>query len=229
MKKIIFAVILVFLVLTACSQIRDMQDTGQVQIHIGPLDEGDSRYLASNGSSVIVAFLQDNDVYLYEEYDTVSGTIGMNGILEGDYILLVLLQDESDDVVSLGTKAVTITAGINYIDVTLGPGIWGLKLNDVDLDLTDLPSGYGLTVGENSLVFDVPDTELKTGDMEVFKFEFSTNAVVGTFSLTPDMQFEVPPTPPIVTVEVYGEDRSFGLHMTDPQYGESFTYTISFE
>jgi len=234
MKKILFLIAALF-ILAACSQIKDMQDSGQIQIQLGQLDSGDARFLAGSGTKIIAAFLEDSDVYLYEEYNTVAGTIEMNGIVEGDYVLLVLLLDEDDHVVSLGSKDVTITSGINYIDVTLGPGIWGLELNGEDLDLTDLPSGYGVTVGENSLAFDVPSSEINTGGDPEFTVEFKTNAENSPFSLTTSdsgtVSFVKSDEGDYLDVTVYasGGARSFVMTLTDPQYSETFNYTISFE
>jgi hypothetical protein len=233
MKKILF-LFAASIILASCSQVKDMSDSGQVSIQLGQFDEGNSRFLADSGSKIIVAFLKNSDVYLYEEYNRAASTIEMNGIIEGDYVLLVLLLEEDDDLVSLGSKAVTISSGINYIDVTLGPGIWDLEFNGEDLDLTDLPSGFRVTVGENRLAFEVPASEINTGGNPEFTVQFKTNAVDSSFSLTSSESEEISLSKVNhgdyldVTVGAIDGARTFKLALRDPQYNELFNYTISF-
>ncbi|OQY34419.1 MAG: hypothetical protein B6241_04770 [Spirochaetaceae bacterium 4572_59] len=231
MKKILLLSFL-FMVLFSCSEIADMQDRGQVRIIMDQPAQGSSRFLADNGSKVVIAFLVDSDVYLFEEYDEVSTTIDMNGIIAGDYVVLALLLDENDDMVGMASKDVSIEPGINYIDLTLGPGIWDLKLNNKTIDLTDMPSGYGLIVMEDSLVLDIPDSEINKDREVEFTVTFKTNAKTITVdaasgSLNLDLQdvddyIEA-------TLEASEGARSFVLEMTDPVNSKTFTYTISVE
>ena len=154
-----------FLIFSSCSLVEDMSDTAQVRVQLGNIGSGLSRFISDDGDNIIIAFLSESDVYLYEEYD-VRNEIAMNGIITGDYILLVLLREANDDnVVGLASQEVTIEAGVNEIDVTLGPGIWGLELGPyseadlTEIDLSDLPSGYDMLVGADNIVFDIPDEQ----------------------------------------------------------------------
>lgn len=233
MKKILLSAFL-FMVLFSCSQIADLQDTGQVRIIMDQLDQGSSRYIAADGTQVVIAFLVGSDVYLFEEYDQVSSTINMNGIIAQDYVVLALLLDEDDDMVGLASKNVSIEPGINYIDLILGPGIWGLKLNDEEIDLTDMPSGYGLTVMEDSLVLDIPDSEIDSSGEVEFTITFKSNAqvitvenppvgtLVSTFDTNDDGNIEA-------TMQASDGARSFVLKMVDPVDAVTFTYTVNIE
>ena len=239
MKKIIL-ILAVFMLLFSCSIVEDMSDTAQVNIQLGDIGQGSSRFIAEESDNIIIAFLSESDVYLYEEFD-VKTTISMNGIITGDYILLVLLREANDDnVVGLASQDVTIEAGVNYIDVTLGPGLWGLKLNpdtakEVELDLSDLPNGYDMLVGADKIAFDIPDDQFIDGGGEIpdFTIEFKTNAqavFVTTSSGSLSQYSDFPNDGDTTTVSFGALDgaRSFYLEMEDPVDGISYYYTISF-
>jgi len=244
MKRIILLLLTLSFILSGCSRIADLSDTGRVRIQMDNPDGSAGRFLAEEGERVYIAFLAGTDVYLYGEFDLVGDntTFDMIGIVAGDYVLLTVLttvddEGESDKVVGLAVKEVTVNPGINDIPVTLGPGLSNMRINGESLDLTDLPEGYGITLSEDSLTFDLPDEDYNATEPKLI-VEFRTNAESDTFDLE-KMDPEGPgyldwdKTEGLdeiqVTAEAYDGARDFKMIMTDPQHHETFEFFIRFE
>lgn len=177
-KGIVYGAFLVLLT-AACSLPADYRDRGQVRIDVA--SPGQGRFISSEGEKLAIAFLDGSDVYLFEEYERSGGTVEMSGVITGEYVLAVLLLDGEDHPVGLRAKDVEITAGVNRISLTLGPGLEDFRFKEAggefeDLDFTDMPEGYGLEIREDALVFDVPDDLLDGG----WEIRFDSNAKAGS-------------------------------------------------
>ncbi len=145
------------LLLSACSGF--IGGDTVVRISLGHGSAG--RYISANfDHGVVTAVKKDGE---YADNITASasfndaGTVSLNGLIPGNYVLVVQLYNNGGNNVGLSIKEFRINKGFNNIamEVTQGLERFGAYYSPISIDLLDfmhLPSPYTVSFAEDTLV-----------------------------------------------------------------------------
>ncbi|MDC7241702.1 MAG: lipoprotein [Spirochaetales bacterium] len=164
MKKLILP-ILALILLTACSNITDLSDTGYARITIG--ESSGARYIEDSSAidSAVMGFVEKDKLFNFADVENITDWTGdylFTGIPVGDYSFMAMLMDDSDDIIAMKIQGVTIEAGLNVIPVEMGPG-FEISINGDSFDLDDLGEDFTLSLDGNILTLGLPESYFTEG------------------------------------------------------------------
>jgi hypothetical protein len=155
---VVSAVLLLF---SSCSGLIGGEASVRISVP-GLAGSSDARFLSADATNGYVVVFDKNKVYSLNNFSKdsyhylLNGQVYIAGLPVGDYIFGIVLMGENEgDNYGLAVKEVRIEAGLNDVEIEVGPGISSLSIGGIgDIDNPFIPDGYSVEFETDTMIFD---------------------------------------------------------------------------